>query len=297
MFKSELTPFDHDTNQRPCLRLLLHSRSLGHQLLANDVHTSALLGLYHFDFIDLLITPTADLAVLRHLANCGVKCAQVECCNDYWILNEPNGQRGIGPIQSNIDYTESVIPKSHVTWLDFIMARNLEIDYFIVDPEDPFCDSNASRDTDVSPEEALARVRILAVNSGLFYVTPDFRVNEGFYFLYRFKKIFRSFQKAYTTTMFLETIPIAAREQLDSLAQRLEFICRAADNTSYYALKRANNDNQDRALYNAAFLVMLVTGIFDDLAWLIAHMYSMKINNLAMPFTQPTHCQRSICLI
>ncbi len=57
--------------------------------------------------------------------------------------------------------------------------------------------------------------------------------------------------------------------QFYSLSQRLEFICRGTDKVSYFSLKYANNHTQNNALYHLGYLIMLITGAFDDLAWIL----------------------------
>lgn len=278
MFQSQPTPFDRPPDERPLIKLVLHSDSLRQRLLTGDLHVTALFALWNFDFVELLITPTTDPEVLAYLSQHQLQCANVWRSANHWALVEPTRRRLICPVQANINYSAPVVSGSHVTWLDFFLGRHRDFDYFVVSPEDQFFYSNLRKEQDLDPQEALNRVRILAVNSGLFYVQPKTTVNEGFYYLYRFKKVFQSFQKAYTAAPFSERVPVDACKQFDSLAQRLELICRAADHASHFALRRADNDNQDRALCHTAFLIMLITGAFDDLAWLIAHMYSIKVD-------------------
>jgi len=290
MFRPAATPFDRLPTERPLLKLLLHSNSLRERFLSRDPTAAALLRLQGFDFVQVMVTPTTDLDILEYLKEHDIECPMIERSEDYWVIVEPTSVQGIGPVQPNIDYAAPVTPGSRITWLDFIMARNLDADYFVGDPGDAFFASNMRKHNDLEPDEALNRVRILAANSGIFEIVPNYRANEGFYYLYRFKKVFRSFQKAYTTAVLGGVIPLAAREQLESLAQRLEFICRAADHASFFSLRRADNDNQDRMLYHAAYLVMLITGVFDDLAWFLAHMYSVNVNKMGVGLRcMPTH--------
>lgn len=64
---------------------------------------------------------------------------------------------------------------------------------------------------------------------------------------------------------------------MDSLGRRLEFICRAYDKVSFFSLKTANHDVQNNQLYHLAYFVMLITGVFDDLAHIIEEFYHMRI--------------------
>jgi hypothetical protein len=264
MFKSSPTPFDRSPEVRPLVKLLVHSRSLSPRFTVGDQLTTKLLMLGSFDFVEILATPDDDSAFLTALASFGVEAANVVATEGNWGLKRTHSSRMIGPVQTSIDYSEPVVPGSRVTWLDFIMARNLDYDYFVVDREDPLFSSSATRNNDISVEEAIDRVRLLSVRAGVFCILPNYRVDEGFYYLYRFKKIFGSFQKAYTTAVF-GSMTNHARERLDSLAQRLAFICRAADQASIYSLGRAMHDNQDRSL-----------------AWFIAEYYNVQFNKMGV---------------
>ncbi|GLC89696.1 hypothetical protein LYSBPC_28230 [Lysinibacillus piscis] len=77
-------------------------------------------------------------------------------------------------------------------------------------------------------------------------------INEGYYYLFRFKKVFINFQNVWTTVLNLEENIGYSKliNQFDSLLQRLNFICRAIDKLSFEALKNANNDTQDNILYH-----------------------------------------------
>lgn len=142
----------------------------------------------------------------------------------------------------------------------------------------------------VTPSRALDLVRILLVNLGLFYLRGGTTVNEGFYYLYRFKSVFRAYQPAWSAATFGgASIGDAVRDQLASLGTRLEFLCRAADRGAYFALRRANNDTEDNTLYHLAYFVMLATGVFDDLAWTLAAVHDVPLRREHMVLKVPAN--------
>lgn len=140
----------------------------------------------------------------------------------------------------------------------------------------------------VTPVSALDLVRVLLVNRGLFYLRGGITVNEGFYYLYRFKWVFRAYQQAWTVATFARaTLGEAVQDQLSSLGTRLNFLCRAADRGAYAAQQRANNDTEVNVLYHLAYFVMLATGVFDDLAWTLTHLYKLpshRRNHVVLKF-------------
>ena len=265
-YSSRKTPFDVPCDKRPLLSIVVNTNSFRDHILSDDREALSLLGLDQFDFLEMLFTPTDDGELLEAFSKNGVECSRLVETNEGWVLVEktrthflPQQQLHSGPI----------VEGSSVTVLDMILRGRMN-GLFVVDAADPFMASSVRRELDVDASEALDRVRVLAANCNLFYIGRNYTVNEGFYYLYRFKTVFRAFQKAYT---------VVGSKQLDSLAQRLEFLCRAADRASYFALRRADNDNQDNALYHTAFLITLITGVFEDLAWFLTELYSLRIKN------------------
>lgn len=217
-----------------------------------------------------------------------LRCLQLdrlECC-EVLVASDTPAESGMSLRSANAPAERTdlspISPGSAVTY-DDVMRAQFERAHFLAAPEgDPECDHEVAGVTILSWTEVLDRLRLLFVNNGLFLVSPGFRVNEGFYYLYRFKKVFSSYQKAWSTASFANSVVGSAGDNLQSLGQRLELICRAADQTSYFALRRADNDNQDHALYHAAFLIMLITGAFDDVAWLIARLYGIEVDKMGV---------------
>src|SRR5690606_20587977 len=122
------------------------------------------------------------------------------------------------------------------------------------------------------PKQAIELIRLLAVDKDCFYTKPNEKISGFYYYLYRYKSIFFEFQPAWTKVVYAKDhgiIDSKVEEQFDSLAHRLEYICRSADKVSIYSLKEGNNSNQANALYHFGYLVMLITGVYDDIAWII----------------------------
>jgi hypothetical protein len=247
----------------------------------------ALLELRHFDFVELLVTPSTDPRLVSIFSKAGVSPATVKQSEGHWALIQANRLTNVGPVQQGIDYMAPIVPGSHVTWLDFIMSRNLNYDYFVVHPSDTFFDSEFFRDNVIVPAEALNRVRILTVNLGLIYVSPMRKMSEDEYYCYRRHLLFPTFHSVRSLAGRVYSNPEdEVPAQLASLGQRLNFICRAADKVSFLSLKAANNITEDRILYHFGYFIMLVTGIFDDLAWIINHLYRLKLDGTKVVLKQ-----------
>lgn len=194
MHKSTPTPFDRTANERPLLKLLLHSESLAQRIAASDAVTLKLMELSAFSFLEVLATPTRDESVSALLSQLGVESACVEQREGYWGLYQSHSSTLIGPVQENINYSNSIVPGSAVTWLDFIMARNLDYDYFVVDPTDAFLSSTVAKVTDLGVAEAINRVRLKAVhlNSPLTKASTIFIDLKQSLVLFRLRTALRS---------------------------------------------------------------------------------------------------------
>ncbi|GAH86422.1 unnamed protein product, partial [marine sediment metagenome] len=102
-----------------------------------------------------------------------------------------------------------------------------------------------------------------------------------FYYLYRFKRLFKEFQYAWTVATYAQGKGLSEQinAHLASLSTRLIFICMAYDKVAFLSLKTANYENQSNQLYHLVYLVTLITGVFDNLAHIIKERYQLKIND------------------
>lgn len=133
----------------------------------------------------------------------------------------------------------------------------------------------------VSPSTALDFVRVLLAHHGMFYMAGGSTMNEGFYYLYRSKSMFATYQEAWSAATFGKTsITEEVRNQLHSLGTRIDFLCRALDRGAHSSLREPNNDSEDNTLYHLAYFVMLATGMFDDLAWILNYLYVLQLSRM-----------------
>ncbi|SDM85708.1 hypothetical protein SAMN05518871_102407 [Psychrobacillus sp. OK028] len=286
------TPFDRTRSDEPLLKILIHTDSIAKDLINKDRIIVSLLQMSYFPFLEIHFTPTLNAKILTVMSDFGVepcKYCFYEDARSHVTLKHVNYESIISFHNSKDKLMREISDNSKVKVID-LFARNDEFyDYFIIAKDDGLYQSNSKQLTDVPPEEAIELIRILLVNLGYFYVVPRFKINEGYYYLYRFKKIFSEFQPAWSIVVSGQGCGISDEimNQFDSLSQRLEFICRATDKVSYYSLKYANNDTQDNTLYHLGYLIMLITGAFDDLAWILTQIYELKLSKMEVVLKEP----------
>lgn len=131
----------------------------------------------------------------------------------------------------------------------------------------------------ISADYAMELIRILLVNLGIFKITPNSTFDEVGYYLYRYKRIFDRYQYAWTVAVKAKDsdFPPDAKKHLESLATRLEYVCRASDKISYYSLQNPGNDTKAKTAYHFSYMILLATGIFDDLAWIIKYLNGLQM--------------------
>ncbi len=141
----------------------------------------------------------------------------------------------------------------------------------------------------ISADYAMELIRILLVNLGIFKIAPNNTVEEVGYYLYRYKKIFDKYQYAWTVAVKAKEgdFPIDAKKHLESLATRLEYVCRASDKVSYYSLQNPGNDTKARTAYHFSYMIFLATGIFDDLAWIIDTLNKLQLSKYDVELKDP----------
>ncbi len=69
-------------------------------------------------------------------------------------------------------------------------------------------------------------------------------------------------------------------EMSSSLSTRLEYYVRTYDKFCIECLKTSNNDTSVYMHYYFNYMIILITGTFDNLAWIISELYDLKLNRM-----------------
>ena len=291
MYATAKNPFDRKLGDIPLLRFLIHSESLASEILLPDKEAYRLARLNNFKEIEVVPLPIADSKISDfYLAN-GLILTEYSSDDESVNLRGSDGSiHGVvGKAPDNI--WDNIAPDSIVTLAD-IFASN-SYDYMVVRADDPLLqEMNRISANIVTPEQALDITRVLMVAHGHYYISPNtYSVGEGFYYLYRYKKLYRSYQHAWSIAVHThgKESPEIIFDQLGSLSRRLEFLCRAHDKIAYYSQKTANHDVQHNQLYHLVYFVMLSTGVFDNLAHIIKEHHKLEIQartNIGLRYTR-----------
>lgn len=122
-------------------------------------------------------------------------------------------------------------------------------------------------------DECKEVLRLFLVHKKDFAITEHNSIDETFYYIYRHKQIFSEFQNFWSATCSSNSI----NDWADALDNRLLLIAICFDNCKIETLKQQNNVTVMQLKYHISYLLLLITGTLDNLAWLINNLYELKI--------------------
>lgn len=130
--------------------------------------------------------------------------------------------------------------------------------------------------------QALEYFDLYLKRQDLHYANPYVREVDGkaFHYWFLFKDLVPKFAEAWSISVFgKDVIPNGPNIQnaLAGLADKFENALCSSDRIALEYMKRPVNSTQWEMLYNLNYFCLLATGIFDSLAWLTVHRYSLPI--------------------
>lgn len=132
--------------------------------------------------------------------------------------------------------------------------------------------------------QALEYFDLFLKKNNLYYANPYTRRIDGkaFHYWFLLKELVPNFGNAWSTAVFgKDVIPNGHQIQdfLSALADRFQNAMCAADRIAMEYVIYPVNSTEWEMIYNLNYFVMLVTGIFDSLAWLTVNRYSLNIRD------------------
>jgi hypothetical protein len=116
----------------------------------------------------------------------------------------------------------------------------------------------------------------------VYYTAPHHQIIGGnaFYYWFLLRDLIPEFTRAWSISVFgKDHIQNGGKIQstLSGFASKFRNALCSSDRIAIEYMKRPNNSTEWEMLFNLNYFCMLVTGIFDLLAWLVVHRYSMPI--------------------
>jgi hypothetical protein len=119
----------------------------------------------------------------------------------------------------------------------------------------------------------------------IYYASPKVRETDGIAFHYWFllRYLFPRFTEAWRIAVFGKAVIQNGAQIMDvlsGLADRLQNALCASDSIAMEYMKRPINSTEWKILYHFNYFCSLATGVFDALAWLTVHRYSIPIGGV-----------------
>ncbi len=129
----------------------------------------------------------------------------------------------------------------------------------------------------------------------IYYASPHVRETDGraFHYWFLIRYLIPRFADAWRVIVFgnavIQNGP-KIKDVLSGLANRLENALCASDRIAIEYMKRPVNSTEWEILYNFNYFCLLATGVFDALAWLTVHRYSIPVHShldVSLQITSP----------
>ncbi|MFN7253339.1 MAG: hypothetical protein ACK4M9_21570 [Anaerobacillus sp.] len=287
MYKNEIqkNPFDRGIpSENNPIVIVVHTEYLSEHYEQLSKSVRKLVDISKLPFVSLLFLPVREannhLIALFQKENIefssyiDTKYAQEKVALKY------NGKEK-GILNGNLAKWGAVyVGESKVRVLDSQAIAHINPDYFVMSKDDEFYERNSINAKKITINELLQELRILLVYYGIFYDRPNSRIyGEEPYYSYRVSINFPQLIESSIKWDLISNEEISIHpSNFGSLHQRLYLISKALDKIDFHSLKNPNNDTLDECLYHLGYMIMLVTGAFDGIAWIIKDFYKFEIN-------------------
>lgn len=144
---------------------------------------------------------------------------------------------------------------------DYVVTR----DFF---PEQEECDIPV-----ISLERCKELLRLFLVQRKQFIISERLNIDETFYYMYKHKQLFSEFQNYWSAVIENEV----EYNWADALDNRLCMLTLCLDQCKIETYKRQNNLTVMHLKYHLSYLILLITGTFDNLAWIINNQYKLRL--------------------
>lgn len=114
-------------------------------------------------------------------------------------------------------------------------------------------------------------IRLFMINNHKFYIKPHYSIDEFCYYIFRHKYLFKNFQHFWSSNVH------SLDDYNDALDNRLLQFSICLDKAKSLLWQKQNNITAMHLKYHISYLILLSTGIFDNLAWIINNYYALDL--------------------
>ena len=116
-------------------------------------------------------------------------------------------------------------------------------------------------------------LRLFLIHSKQYLITEYLSIDEFGYYLYKHREVFSEFQNYWSAVCSVGITD----DWANALDNRLKLMTLCMDSCMIEANKTQNNQTAMHLQYHVAYLLLLVTGTFDNLAWIINKQYELNL--------------------
>ncbi len=228
---------------------------------------TALFSEFEINYLPVLnntIEVNVEESKYNHIRECNIIYSVIELKNASGCVGTHHRQ-----LYQNFDYlTDSELDK--LAEKIIIEGNAYAAPFDIVVVSDEWAHKNPSMETQVvSFSKAKEFIRLFMINNQKFFVTPHYHIDEFYYYIFRHKYLFENFQHFWSSTVH------TLNEYNDALDNRLLQFSICLDKIKSLLWFNQNNITAMHLKYHISYLILLTTGTFDNLAWIINNYYNL----------------------
>ncbi len=151
------------------------------------------------------------------------------------------------------------------------MSCSQLFDYIVA--SDTWCKKHSDYNGVISFSEIQEILRLFLINKKQFEFIENYYCDETLYYTYRLNVLFIEYQSFWSAT--IESKNNNDIDTANALGNRLLLFSMCMDNARIEAYKTQNNTTAMHIKYHISYLLLLITGSFDSLAWIINNLYGL----------------------
>ncbi|MBX3722409.1 MAG: hypothetical protein KF713_11275 [Turneriella sp.] len=266
-------PFDYPYEKRPYIGIMVHSESLRNHLLNGSILCEQLFGLLEYDAVRIYLTPIKNKELLSKATESQWPVAK--WAEFQGVVNISQGRVDVRQPKENerLENTPFVSGSAY-SLFDHLSNLHEYYHFMVLEDTDPVFSSPKKPEEIITIKQALDYARLILVCHNYFWISRSWRATEFEYYAYRHRNYFEpiSWLAAYIT---VESGKVDLRAFSNSLRLRLELWCRAVDKARIFSMRSNLADRFQKTLYDFNYHLLLTTGIFENIAWIINYTFEL----------------------
>jgi hypothetical protein len=273
--------------------ILIHTDSYIEEIKSGEKQIGRLLKIASLDTTDIVFTPTSDLTVQHIFRELELDLASYYLQNNQYIFQSRYKHAGFS-YETDEELVKEFLQDKGYTLNDSMLMRNRYFHYHL---------SRFSQNS-TPIDKILDVLQVFHVKNRIFKSDRNTEIGQFFYDLVSRNKQLPAYQAlrgefTYIKAAFPDRAEVL-EDLLQSLNDRMILMNKSVIELKYHSLKTVNNNASTEVMYHLSYFVVLVTGVFDNIAWMLNYFYDLgfslehsnrtkvKLQNTFNPSNKPT---------